>query len=103
MAEKSKKKREVAAGLNFSTTIAPLERFTLAELYHQKYYLRADKLLMSELLNSYSSAELINSTTAARINGYIYGYGTIESLEAEINSYGLSDEGRQHLLQMVGK
>lgn len=102
IAEKSKTEREKAAGGAFTTTISRLERFTPAELYHQKYYLQADNFLMSELLNSYSSAEeLFNSTAAARINGYISGYGTTETLRLELNSYGLSFEGRQYLLKLV--
>ena len=79
-----------------------LDVFTPAELYHQKFYLQADRLLMSELFNGDPGLDdLMNSTAAARINGYISGYGSIDTLKKEIESYGLSDEGRQYLLKEV--
>ncbi|WP_396127678.1 hypothetical protein [Dethiobacter alkaliphilus] len=45
----------------------------------------------------------VRSTVAARINGYVAGYGTMEMLEAEIDRFGLTDEGRQALLKHVAK
>ena len=79
-----------------------MDNFTLAELYHQKYYLQSNKFLMDEFLNSSSAVEdIIDSTTAARINGYIAGYGNSEDLKAEIDSYGLSEAGKQYLLKRV--
>ena len=103
LAEDSKGSREKAAGAVFTTTIAPLEGFTLAELYHQKFYLQGDKRMMSEFLNSYPDPEaIVNSTAAARLNGYLGGNGSEQALKAEINGYGLSDEGRAYLLKQAG-
>jgi hypothetical protein len=40
----------------------------------------------------------MNSTAAARVNGYLGRNGTAESLKAEIEGYGLSESSRQALL-----
>lgn len=76
-------------------------RFHLAEDYHQKYYLRRDKLLMRELAG-YSPAQLVDSTVAARLNGYVAGRGTLAQLRDEIAAMGLSPPARAHLEQLVG-
>ena len=41
------------------------------------------------------------STTAARLNGYVGGYGDPVLLEKELDSYGLSDEGERILLEIA--
>jgi len=41
--------------------------------------------------------DFVASTSAARVNGYLGGYGTLESLNNEIESYGLSPEGIKKL------
>ncbi|MHB8764082.1 MAG: hypothetical protein ACYDA8_07065 [Deferrisomatales bacterium] len=42
------------------------------------------------------------STAAARLNGYLGGYGTRDQLEAELDALGLSAEGRERLRAVVG-
>lgn len=39
----------------------------------------------------------INSTAAARVNGYLGGYGTSEEIKATIENLGLSTAGRERL------
>jgi len=46
-------------------------------------------------------SDLINSTAAARVNGYLAGYGTYKDLQAEINDFGLSQSARTKLLNRV--
>ena len=46
-------------------------------------------------------ADLVNSTAAARVNGYLGGYGTLADLQAEIDDLGLSPEAREELLGIV--
>lgn len=70
--------------------------FYLAEDYHQKYYLRNDSKLFGEFAD-YSPRELVDSTVAARLNGYIAGRGTPERLREEIESFGLSAAANGHL------
>ena len=99
LAEQTKKKMEVALGSNIHTEIRPVEGFTAAENYHQKYYLQNDRELMREFSKMYPRFEdFIGSTAAARINGYLGGNGTKEGLKAQIDSYGLSPSGKLRIL-----
>ena len=45
--------------------------------------------------------DFINSTAAARVNGYLDGYGTLEVFQSELDNYGLSPAGSQRLLDIV--
>jgi peptide-methionine (S)-S-oxide reductase len=84
------------------TEIIPFTEFYLAEDYHQKYYLQQVPELKRELRSIYPAAqEFINSTAAARVNGYVGGYGSLEGLKAEIDSLGLSPAGNKKLLESV--
>ena len=72
------------------TEIVPATEFYLAEAYHQKYQLRSERDLMRELRAIYPTEEdFVNSTAAARINGYLDGYGTL-SVQEELPGFGLS-------------
>ena len=75
-------------------------RFYLAEDYHQKYYLRHDRVLMAEL-EGLTPRELVDSTVAARLNGYVGGSATIAQLREELPSLGLSARGAAHLERLV--
>jgi hypothetical protein len=44
----------------------------------------------------------MNSTAAARVNGYLGRFGTSASLKAGIDRLGLSDAAREELLERVG-
>jgi hypothetical protein len=46
-------------------------------------------------------ADLVNSTAAARTNGYISGHGTFSQLQEELSGFGLSPQGEQRLLKIV--
>ncbi len=77
-------------------------RFYLAEDYHQKYYLRHDRVLAGELA-AYSPRELVDSTVAARLNGYVAGNGSPAQLRDELASFGLSDRANAHLERVVAQ
>lgn len=81
-----------------------LKRFWPAEDYHQKYYLRGDRVLVGQLQAMFGADEvaLRESTLAMRLNGYASGGGTAGQLATEIDSFGLSAEARAHLLSLVG-
>lgn len=104
LAEETRKQQEEALGATLYTEILPLNTFTLAEDYHQKYYLQNRAELMSEFNAIYPNFEdFVNSTAAARVNGYLGYNGTIETLQAEIDQLGLSGEAQQTLLRFLQK
>jgi peptide-methionine (S)-S-oxide reductase len=77
-------------------------RFYLAEDYHQKYHLRRDKLLMAELAG-YTQRQLIDSTVAARLNGYVAGRGSPARLAEDLPRLGLSPAANAHLEKVVAE
>lgn len=84
------------------TEILPYTAFFLAEGYHQKYSLRQKPDLMREFTAMYpKDGDFIGSTAAARVNGYVAGYGTYATLLTEISGFGLSPEGNKKLLDLV--
>ncbi len=90
-------------GKTIHTEIVPFSRFYPAEAYHQKYYLRNNQRLLKELQRYYTAdVDLMNSTAATRVNGYVGRNGSAETLKAEISRYGLSEEGRSVLLRLAG-
>ena len=104
LAVESKEGEEAGRKGKIYTEIVPASDFYLAEAYHQKYQLQHVPALMREFNAMYHDSDgFVNSTTAARINGYIAGYGTPETLQKELNSYGLSDAGKEKLLDIARK
>ncbi len=96
---------EKERGLRPSTEIVDYVGFTRAERYHQKYRLQSSPTLapiLDELKLLFETFdELVNSTAAARVNGYVSGFGSRELLEHEIGSFGLSQDAEALLLSVV--
>jgi len=89
-------------GTRIHTEILPYERFYLAEPYHQKYRLRSARDIMAEFSAMYPLEEdFVNSTAAARVNGYLGGYGSPEVVKSEIGELGLSPGASTKLLDIV--
>jgi len=83
------------------TEIVPFDRFYLAEDYHQKYQLRQRRQLMTEFKTLYPrNIDFVNSTAAARVNGYVGGHGKPEEIMANIERLGLSGAGQKRLLEI---
>lgn len=101
-AEVSRDQLERLLGKPILTDIRPLDRFYVAEHYHQKHALRGDRTLLAEFRAFYpDDIALRESTAAARVNGYRYGIGTPASLGREIDRYGLTDSGAAYLRSIV--
>jgi peptide-methionine (S)-S-oxide reductase len=84
------------------TEILPAGPFYLAEGYHQKYYLRQMPDLLAEFGDIYTTREaMVASTAAARVNGYVAGYGTLGELMTDLNGLGLSPAAGQRLVDLV--
>lgn len=85
------------------TQVLPAGEFYLAEDYHQKYSLRRGGAYYDELSAVYPETEdLVNSTAAARLNGYLAGHGTAEQLEVEVSQLGLSPKLQARLASRFG-
>ena len=66
-------------------------RFSPAGQSHQKYILQRHSDVY-RALKIKSNDQLMESTPAARLNGYVAGYGTKEQLEKEWASFGIADD-----------
>ncbi len=85
-----------------TTAVEEAGTFYQAEDYHQKYYLRGSGPLWEEIRAIYPDGDgLVRSTAAARLNGYVGGYGTESEIEEGIEGLGLSTAGRGRLRELA--
>lgn len=99
-AEKSFQKQLTRCPKTIHTLIAPAETFYNAEDYHQKYRLRAHKFVLDQLkLNDNES--LFNNPLAARLNGWLNGYGSIDQFVNEKQALGLAEN--EDLVQYLSR
>lgn len=96
--------RETASrGREIHTEIVPAEGFTLAEDYHQKYRLQAQREIMAEFTSIYPAGGWIGSTAAARVNGYLGGHGDLSQLQEKPDVFGLSSSAIDRLVAMASR
>ena len=76
-------------GRSVETVVEPLSQFYLAEDYHQKYELRTLSAVADELDDIYGDA-LVDSTVAARLNGFAAGHGSTEQRRELLADLALS-------------
>ena len=101
LAELSRDREAARRRAVIRTVMRPYHRFYRAEAYHQKYQLRREKDILEELQRFYPQArDLTDSTAAARINGFLAGFGTAERLAIQLTQLGLSPEGQQRLSEI---
>jgi peptide-methionine (S)-S-oxide reductase len=102
LAEETRARGEARLGTKIATEILPATTFYRAEDYHQKYRLRQDTELMKAFQEIYGDdTDFVNSTLAARVNGYFDGYGTLVNVEAEVNSLELPAEKARKLIDRM--
>lgn len=102
MAEASRRRIEQALQAPVHTEIRPATLFYAAEDYHQKYYLRNSPVLMAELRALYPRDEdLVASTLAARVNGYLAGYGDQDQMASELASLALPSASWERLGRLL--
>ena len=95
--------RYAAAGKGeIRTLVLPADTFYQAEDYHQKHAMQLDYDLKYEFRKIYPDfRDIINSTAAARINGILGGFGKWAVHAGEIDTYGLSDIGKERLIKYL--
>jgi peptide-methionine (S)-S-oxide reductase len=98
----SKAALERKSGGTVKTVIVPINSFTMAEDYHQKYMLKSIRNLQNEMARIYPhQLDFVNSTAVTRLNGYAGGYGSEEQLSEELDTLGLSSEGKEELISLI--
>lgn len=103
-ARDSQARIETRLGRPVGTSLEPAGIFTPAEDYHQKHALRGTPELMKDFLAMYPGGRgnFAASTAAARVNGYLGGWGSAAQLVKEIDGFGLSTAGRRFLERIAG-
>jgi len=101
LAEESLKVQQAKNKSRITTTVVPATHFTLAEDYHQKFYLRQKDSIM-EIFESLSSQQLIDSPAAARLNALTQNYVSPVLLKKELPSWSeLTPKQRSKLLPII--
>lgn len=104
LAEQTRDAAAARSGGRVYTEIVPYERFYLAEEYHQKYRLQQWPELLARLQAvDPRAADLTASTAAARLNGYLGGYGDLAGLQAEMEKLNLDPAALERLLALAAQ
>jgi len=78
---------------DLTTEILPLETFFNAEDYHQKYVLQRHDSVLKQFKAYYPDFnDFVDSTAAARLNGFAYGCGSRTLFKQEQSTYGFTPE-----------
>jgi peptide-methionine (S)-S-oxide reductase len=99
IAKETKEEHQKKVSRTIQTKIAKAETFYDAEDYHQKYLLRQRRHILDEL--NLSEDEIKKSHVCTRLNGYCGGYASVADLDKEIDGFGLSEEGKTRLRDLV--
>ncbi|XP_069182066.1 peptide methionine sulfoxide reductase [Procambarus clarkii] len=83
-----------------TTSILPFSAFYIAEDYHQKYLLQRHPVLMNAL-DIDPGDDLIDNHVAARINGYVGGYGTVPQFDKEWHQWGINEKMADYIRKAI--
>lgn len=84
------------------TELKSFEVLYLAEDEHQNRSLKLEPSIYNEIKQMYETEEnILNSILAAKLNGYIYGYGSPEGALELLEKSGLSEPSRLRLLEVI--
>uniref|UniRef100_UPI0039801AA1 peptide-methionine (S)-S-oxide reductase n=1 Tax=Salmonella sp. s51228 TaxID=3159652 RepID=UPI0039801AA1 len=101
LANQTKDEHQKSVHRPIQTKIKPFESFYNAENYHQKYLLRNQRKLFT-LLNL-TDAELIDNTLAAKLNGYVGGFGSLTNLNKDLEESQLPKDMIESVKAHVAK
>lgn len=88
LARESMNRLESRVDGRIATRIIPASTFWQAEDYHQKYYLQMRRDLMARFRAVYPDMkDLVASTAAARVNGYLGGGANERKLREELGDF----------------
>lgn len=89
---------------HLTTKIYPISELIPAPNSGQKYYLHRYSNIYNELNNMFSSeVKMLNSQIAARINGYLAGYGDENEMENELKRVELSPGSVQAIKDILSE
>lgn len=99
MIQKVREEMEAELGESIETEVKSYDQFTLAEARHQKYYLQRYPRVLEQLADWFPDTNaLIDSTVAARLNGFVKGFGNRDAVLEEIATWPISEIYQQELI-----
>lgn len=101
LAERTMKEQASKHRKNIATKILPAKEFYNAEDYHQKFLLQKHGALLSSM-DVEPGDDLIRSHAAARLNGYVGGYGSLEQFETEWEKLGFTNQMAEYVKNVIG-
>ena len=95
------KEMEAQLGELIETEVSTFTQFTPAEERHQKYYLKRYPKALEQTAELYRDRELLrDSTFAARLNGFVKGYGTKDGVLEEIAQWSIGESEKAYLIDV---
>ncbi|XP_069688067.1 peptide methionine sulfoxide reductase-like isoform X2 [Periplaneta americana] len=102
LAEGTLKEEEKKKSSYIVTKVMQAQEFYDAEDYHQKYRLQQHPSLL-KALGLEAGPKLKSSHLAARLNGYVVGFGGVGQFDAEVSRLGLDDKTAAYVRKLVVK